>query len=109
MSEAIVDTLTTRELEIFNEVCELTPFLIGLDNSSCLSVCLEFESVIDELIRFIGTFGNVHEHAWLEFKENDTLILDPYPVACLGGPLLVDKGSSLLIPTPWNNLYKKIW
>lgn len=41
-------------------------------------------------------------HSWLTIRENRYLIIDPYPIALLGGPIMVHGGFAT---TPWNSLY----
>lgn len=48
-----------------------------------------------------GYFGKFCEHSWLVTKNG--LIIDCYPVAVVGGPILIDQR----YPTPWLGLYKK--
>ncbi|MEK7627874.1 MAG: hypothetical protein AAB421_00440 [Patescibacteria group bacterium] len=53
-----------------------------------------------------GYFGRIgQEHSWLyrmHTPDHPALALDMYPVASLGGPLVVDISS---IGSPWNGLY----
>ena len=46
-----------------------------------------------------GYFGEFNLHSWL-ITEN-RLIIDPYPVAVVGGPILIDTRYM----TPWRSLY----
>jgi hypothetical protein len=60
---------------------------------------------LDERWRVVdGVFMRVsQEHAWLEFSgDGRRLILDVLPVACLGGPILVDMESH---GSPWPSAY----
>ncbi|MDP4007288.1 MAG: hypothetical protein Q8P55_01690, partial [bacterium] len=41
-------------------------------------------------------------HSWLVVKRNPNLLIDPYPIALLGGPIMVHTG---YITTPWDYLY----
>ena len=46
-----------------------------------------------------GYFGEFNQHSWLITKNG--LIIDPYPVAVVGGPILIDTRYM----TPWRSLY----
>lgn len=46
-----------------------------------------------------GHFNKGWEHSWLSTPNG--WIIDPYPVALIGGPILVDAGSR----SPWRSLY----
>jgi len=46
-----------------------------------------------------GYFGEFNQHSWLITKNG--LIIDPYPVAVVGGPMLIDTRYM----TPWRSLY----
>ncbi len=48
-----------------------------------------------------GYFGRAHQHSWLVTEMGR--IIDPYPVALVGGPILVD--TQFL--TPWSSLYQE--
>jgi hypothetical protein len=48
-----------------------------------------------------GLFGGYMEHSWLSLKL-EKFIIDPYPIACLGGPILID---NRFINVPWRSLY----
>lgn len=41
-------------------------------------------------------------HSWLVIKRNPELLIDPYPVALVGGPIMVDRGFFMV---PWGSLY----
>ena len=43
-------------------------------------------------------------HSWLRVEGDRTLIIDPYPIAVLGGPIMVYVG---FLTTPWDKLYIK--
>ncbi len=47
-----------------------------------------------------GVFAGISPHSWLETVDGDWLI-DPYPVSCLGGPLLIKRRSR------WLTIYRK--
>jgi len=49
-----------------------------------------------------GYFGNFNQHSWLITKEG--LIIDPYPVAVIRGPILIDTR----FMTGWSSLYQKV-
>ena len=43
-------------------------------------------------------------HSWLIVRDDPRLIIDPYPIALLGGPIMVHGG---FVTTPWDELYIK--
>ncbi|MBI1755162.1 hypothetical protein HY250_02695 [Candidatus Azambacteria bacterium] len=47
-----------------------------------------------------GFMVNIWQHSWLETKGG--FIIDPYPIALVGGPILVVAKDS-----PWGSFYKK--
>lgn len=47
-----------------------------------------------------GYFGDMFEHSWLVTRSGMTI--DPYPMALVGGPILVDTR----FPAPWGHLYR---
>ena len=49
-----------------------------------------------------GCFGGTHKHSWLVTRNG--LIIDVYPIAVVGGPILIDTR----FMTPWTSLYKKL-
>ena len=48
-----------------------------------------------------GFFLETYQHSWLRTKKGN--IIDVYPVACLGGPILYDGG----VASPARRIYKK--
>jgi hypothetical protein len=79
---------------------------------SCHEVCQRLEAFLPTQLKWYqGYFGDSHQHSWIHFVEQPDLrerfIIDPYPVAMVGGPILVDTGSHLIVPTPWNDLYRE--
>lgn len=52
----------------------------------------------DQLRSRFGVFAGVSPHSWLISLDEEWLI-DPYPVACLGGPLLIKRKSH------WQKIY----
>jgi hypothetical protein len=73
------------------------------DAQSCHTVC---EKVAAELptvfIHYRGHFHGTWDHSWLVFRDNPDALLDPYPWASGGGPLLV----TLAGVSPWRGLYR---
>lgn len=49
---------------------------------------------------YFARFGQ--RHSWLKIKRSPNLTIDPYPVALVGGPIMVHGG---FITTPWDKLY----
>ena len=50
-----------------------------------------------------GHFTKGVQHSWLTFEQpGSRTVLDVYPVASLGGPILVDAGERM---SPWTNFY----
>ena len=80
------------------------------DFESCHQVALAVQGEIGEKLEYHrGYFGEHHQHSWLTISGFPQYIIDPYPVACIGGPLLVDRATNLIIPTPWNDLSSTEW
>lgn len=48
-----------------------------------------------------GYFGDFNKHSWLVTQSG--LIIDPYPVAVVGGPILIE----MRYVTPWRKLYRE--
>lgn len=103
--------LSDREKELFAIAENLSRrFFRSVTNVTCHSVV---EHIVtwhkEDFIHEKGTFGQFHEHSWLRIKETNgnksRFIIDVYPVACAGGPILVDTGENLSLPTPWKDLY----
>jgi len=106
MSEYLTKKLTDKEQEIFNDIKEWTPIILLEVDITCHAVCHSLERRHSpNLVHQRGTFGSFHQHSWLYFKDNPTLIIDAYPVAAIGGPLLLDLGNDLILKTPWKYMY----
>lgn len=101
--EYIVQFLTKEELDTFEVVELMTPVILNKPNSSCHTVTSELLEFTPELEQVNGTFGKIHEHSWLRFKNKPNIIIDPYPLVCLGGPILIETKYML----PWKDLYKE--
>ena len=48
-----------------------------------------------------GYFADYYQHSWLRTKNGH--FVDVYPVACLGGPIMIDGGNA----SPARKLYRK--
>ena len=101
--EFIASLLTESELATFRTVEDLTPIFLDREDASCHTIVEALIPFVPSLETVRGTFGRIHEHSWLRFIDKPELIIDPYPVACLGGPILVTTNYM----TPWKALYKE--
>ena len=105
--------LSKNEILLFDLIKDLTSSLLVKVEATCHSVC---EAIAIQYPQFFtchnGYFGEHHQHSWLRFVEasnvRDRFIIDAYPVAVHGGPFIADTGTHLIIPTPWNTLYRPI-
>ncbi|MDQ1344234.1 MAG: hypothetical protein QG650_954 [Patescibacteria group bacterium] len=73
---------------------------------SCHGIARALETVLKLPWRaFDGWFmGRGNEHAWLFLEyEGGKFILDAYPIAAVGGPILVDAG----FMSPWLSAYEE--
>lgn len=68
---------------------------------SCHIICAALADLFPVSHRS-GYFGGLNEHSWLVMGS---LIIDAYPVAVVGGPILVDARYI----TGWSNLYKEAY
>ena len=70
---------------------------------SCHMVARALARIFPEVAYKDGYFGrHGQRHSWLRVKRNPKLIIDPYPIALIGGPIMVHGG---FITTPWDKLY----
>jgi hypothetical protein len=104
-AEEVQDILPVHQ-DVFKSICRVVEKLpSGLD---CHQVCealthLSFRSMY--LSQERGYFGYPGaEHSWLFFVNNPNVIIDPYPWASAGSPLLLTLEGVL---NPWRFLYRK--
>ena len=69
---------------------------------SCHMIVRGLARIFTEVERHDGYFGKIMGHSWLTIKSDSRLIIDPYPVALIGGPIMVHSG---FFTVPWNRLY----
>jgi len=72
---------------------------------SCHMIARGLARIFPEVTRHDGYFVRLGQrHSWLTVRNDPGLIIDAYPVALLGGPIMVHCG---LVTTPWDHLYIK--
>jgi len=72
---------------------------------SCHMIVRALASVFPEVVPHDGYFARRGQrHSWLTVRREPGLIIDPYPIGLLGGPIMV-YGS--YVTTPWSCLYMK--
>jgi len=72
---------------------------------SCHMIARALARVFPEVESHDGYFARRGQrHSWLTIRRDSRLIIDPYPIALLGGPIMVHGG---YITTPWDRLYIK--
>jgi hypothetical protein len=86
---------------------EMPEIDLGIDRQgyeivvSCHMVCRALAQLFPQLECQDGYFAlKGVQHSWLILKED--FIIDPYPVAMVGGPIMVD---CRYFTTPWQSLY----
>lgn len=99
-----------EDLRLFNRIRRVVQRMpspdLGTDENG-KKILLSCHMLARALARFFpvgcqdGYFGGYCDHSWLVTTSG--LIIDVYPVAVVGGPILVVTGYS----TPWDRLYKK--
>lgn len=106
--------LSRREQALFRVIESYVEALMrgATHDICCHEVCQRLEAFLPSQLKWYqGYFGDSHQHSWIHFIEQPNLrerfIVDPYPVAMVGGPILVDTGAHLIMPTPWNDLYRE--
>lgn len=102
----MLDIISAEELKVFEEVRKTVPrILMTNPDASCHVICEILADMFSEVVHEKGYFGGTHQHSWLRLPVEDKKyfgrIIDPYPVACLGGPILVDTNCF----TPWARMY----
>jgi hypothetical protein len=100
----------SEDLALFNKIKrviqEMPDVELGIDKNG-KKTSLSCHILVRALTRCFpieyqdGYFGDSCEHSWLITKNG--LVIDAYPVAVVGGPVLVDTRYM----TPWCYLYKK--
>lgn len=103
--------LPVEELALFHKIEKVVQEMPEIDvgkNKKGERVILSCHMITRALARFFpveykdGYFGNFNQHSWLITKEG--LIIDPYPVAVIRGPILIDTR----FMTGWSSLYQKV-
>ncbi len=103
-------SLSTEELALFHKIDKILQEMPEIDlekNKKGEKVILSCHMITRALAKFLpveykdGYFGNFNQHSWLVTKER--LIIDPYPVAVVGGPILIDTR----FITGWSSLYQE--
>jgi len=70
---------------------------------SCHMIVRGLARVFPGVDRHDGYFARFGQrHSWLTVRNDPRLVIDAYPVALLGGPIMVHCG---FITTPWDRLY----
>ncbi len=88
------------ELEQLEQVKAILDTLPNSDDSqTCHSICELIAQEIPTLKHIRGWFDIGWEHSWLVTLEGN--IIDPYPWACKGGPVLLVGAFG----APWHHLY----
>ena len=107
-TEYLFQQLPASVIHTFDMVSRYIQMLKDTNNfSSCHQVSNEISVLLDSFVVYqTGVFDQYHQHSWLLIKNHERYLIDPYPVAMIGGPILLDKAPHLIIPTPWNHLYK---
>lgn len=112
MKPIVLQDINEEDLAIFRKVREVMEALpeIDLGNElngekilvSCHILCRAFAVVFPQLKCVDGYFFRIgREHSWLETPNG--CIIDVYPIAMLGGPILVLKEGFLSLP--WGEIY----
>jgi len=102
--------IPAEELILFHKIEKVIQEMPEIDlgkNEKGEKVVLSCHMITRALARFFpltykdGYFGNFNQHSWLVTKEG--LVIDPYPVAVVGGPILIDTR----FMTGWSSLYQE--
>jgi hypothetical protein len=99
------------DLALFHQIEKIVQELPDVDlgvNEKGQKVLISCHMVARALARFFpavrcrdGYFGNTHKHSWLVTRSS--LVIDVYPIAVTGGPILVD----IRFISPWGSLYQE--
>lgn len=96
---AEVDKVILREIkEWLDQLPDLGPGVEGLLSCHVVARLVKFKFRLTTWTVVDGHFGR-SQHSWLVFDT--TAVMDTYPVASMGGPLLVDISRL----SPWASLY----
>ena len=96
MKPHMTDVVSQEDLFLFQKIEMVVHEMPEVD----LGVDLRGEKVLVSCHMIARALA--HLFSWLEVKRGYSLIIDPYPVALVGGPIMVHAG---FITTPWRTLY----
>ena len=113
MKPHMTDVVSQEDLFLFQKiesvVREMPEVDLGVDLQgekvlvSCHMIARALAHLFSEVEWKDGYFARRGQrHSWLEVKRSYKLIIDPYPIALIGGPIMVYAG---FITTPWCGLY----
>ena len=101
----LLGDITANHLCVWEDVCRYlryVPDKVDGKPITCHQVCERVASQFAvELAHVKGKFYG-YDHSWLVFKDDPDVIIDAYPWASAGGPLLLTKTAA----SPWQYLYK---
>ena len=116
MRPYMVSMIPEQDLFLFQEIERVVQKMpdvdLGKDEEgmrilvSCHMVVRAITRLFPEVARKDGYFTKNAKkgirHSWLVIKRNPNLLIDPYPVALVGGPIMVHCG---FFTVPWDSLY----
>jgi hypothetical protein len=103
-------TVPQEDLDLFDKIDKVIQEMPDIDlgeNKKREKTILSCHMIARALARLFpvefkdGYFGGFNTHSWLITRNG--LIIDSYPVATIGGPILIDKR----FITAWNSLYRE--
>ncbi len=114
MTPYVMGDISKEEYELFLEirvaVREMPDIDLGKDNHG-RAVEISCHMITRALAEIFPNNFNVKDghalkgwqHSWVVFKNNPHLIIDPYPIAMVEGPIMV----FAMHCTPWGTFYKE--
>lgn len=104
MEHALCKKVPPEVLALFREIEKLLESDLDPGRGRLID-CHELSEALSgiytaQLRSCFGVFAGISPHSWLETLDGDWLI-DPYPISCLGGPLLIKRHSR------WFHIYQE--